>query len=123
MGHRPPSVEEWLADAKAEADAAGVGMYLVHNGVVRGSSRSGEAVSGMALSVDRDRLDTVLEQIREREGIAVVRAWINEGELQVGDDIMYVLVGGDIREHVFDALMDGVRAIKTGVVTEVEYRP
>lgn len=119
----PPSVEQWLAEAKAAADAAGVGMYLIHNGVVRGHSRGGEPVAGMRLEVDRARLESVLAQTNAREGISLVRAWVNEGELAVGDDIMFVLVGGDIREHVFEALMEGVRAIKTSVVTEVESRP
>lgn len=118
-----PSVEQWLSEAKTTADAAGVGMYLIHNGVVRGHSRGGEAVAGMGLSVDRARLAEVLAETEGRDGIAVVKAWVNEGDLRVGDDIMYVLVGGDIREHVFDALMDCVRAIKSGVVTEVESRP
>ncbi len=119
----PPSIEQWLAEAKAAASAAGVGMYLVHNGVVRAHSRGGEPVKGMGLSVDRDRLEAVLAETRTRDGISIVRAWVNEGQLAVGDDIMFVLVGGDIREHVFDALMECVRAIKTGVVTEVEARP
>ena len=30
-------------------------------------------------------------------GIGYVRVWLNEGQLEVGDDIMLVLVGGDIR--------------------------
>lgn len=122
MTQSRPSADQWLADAKRDASADGVGMYLVHNGVVRGTSRSGEPVTGMMLSVDRPRLDQVLAETRQREGITVVRAWVNEGDLAVGDDIMYVLIGGDIREHVFDALRDCVGAIKSGVVVEVEAR-
>jgi molybdopterin synthase catalytic subunit len=48
---------------------------------------------------------------------------VNEGELAIGDDIMYVIVGGDIRDNVFEALMALVRMIKTEVVTETEHRP
>jgi molybdopterin synthase catalytic subunit len=55
-------------------------------------------------------------------GVTFVRAWVNSGHLEVGDDIMYVLVGGDIRENVFDALQTLVRTIKTRVVTENELR-
>jgi hypothetical protein len=36
---------------------------------------------------------------------------------------MCVLVGGDIRENVFEALAALVRMIKTEVVTETELRP
>ena len=39
---------------------------------------------------------------------------------QVGDDIMYVLISGDIRPHVIDALQFLVGTIKTKCVTEIE---
>ena len=117
---RPPSLDGWLDELKAGAGAAGVGMYLVHNGVVRGHSRAGEVVGGMVLAVDRARLAGALETVGRREGILAVRAWVNEGRLAVGDDIMRVVVAGDIRENVFPALQDLVREIKTTVVRETE---
>ncbi|MEN6429226.1 MAG: molybdenum cofactor biosynthesis protein MoaE, partial [Coriobacteriales bacterium] len=80
-------------------------------------------VSGMTLSVDRARLAEILATAELMEGVTHVRAWVNEGALSVGDDIMYVLVGGDIRDHVFEALQALVRMIKTEVVTEEEHRP
>lgn len=49
-----------------------------------------------------------------------LNAWINEGSRAVGEDIMSVLVAGDIRENAFDALQKLVRMIKTEVVCEVE---
>lgn len=118
-----PSLDGWLEELKAEPESARVGMYLSHNGIVRSFSRDGRAVTGMDLSVYRERLDGALAEARVMPGIAQVRAWVNEGRLDVGDDIMYVLVGGDIREHVIDALTALVRTIKTEVVTESELRP
>ena len=117
---RSPSLDGWLGELKAGAGAAGVGMYLVHNGVVRGRSRTGKTVGGMVLAVDRAQLAGVLEKAGRRQGMLAVRAWINEGRLAVGDDIMRVLVAGDIRENVFPALQDLVREIKTAVVRETE---
>ena len=38
----------------------------------------------------------------------------------IGDDIMLVLVGGDIRPHVVDALQALVGKLKTECVTELE---
>jgi len=119
----PPSLDAWLAEVKRDPAAADVGMYLCHNGVVRSYSRDGRPVSGMELSVDRTRLEEAVTAAREMEGISVVRAWVNEGHLAVGDDIMYVLVGGDIRDNVFAALQELVRSIKSGVVSELEQRP
>jgi len=75
----------------------------------------------MVLSVDREKLEQVLAEAATWEGVVAVRAWVNEGSLGVGDDIMSVLVAGDIREHVFDALQQLVRIIKTEVVAEEEY--
>ncbi len=118
-----PSLDSWLAEVKAEPGAADVGMYLCHNGVVRSYSRDGQPVTGMELSVDRVRLAEIVSSASLMEGVSVVRAWVNEGQLEVGDDIMYVLVGGDIRDNVFDALAALVRMIKSEVVTEREVRP
>ena len=118
-----PSLDAWLAEVKADPGAADAGMYLCHNGVVRSYSRDGRPVASMDLAVDRERLKEMLATAELMEGVSVVRAWVNEGHLEVGDDIMYVLVGGDIRDHVFEALGALVRMIKSEVVTEKEIRP
>lgn len=118
-----PSLDAWLSEAKREASAADVGMYLCHNGVVRSYSRDGQPVAGMELGVDRARLEEILSTAHLMEGVSIVRAWVNEGRLNVGDDIMYVMVGGDIRPHVIEALTSIVAMIKTEVVTEKEIRP
>ncbi len=97
-------------------------MYLVHNGVVRGTARDGAAVSGMELSYDHVRLQEVIDQAKAMPGVVAVRAWVNEGSLSVGDDIMVALVAGDIRENVFAGLQQLVRLIKTEVVKELEFR-
>jgi molybdopterin synthase catalytic subunit len=95
-------------------------MYLVHNGVVRGTARDGSAVSGMNLSYDPRRLEQVIEQIEARPGVVAARAWINEGTLAVGDDIICTLVAGDTREHVFSGLTEFIGLIKAEVVAEWE---
>jgi len=115
-----PDLNTWIDEVKALPDADKVGMMLMHRGVVRGTTRAGDPVGGMLLSFDRDRLEEVLTEARGWLGVVAVRAWINEGSLSVGDDIMSVLVAGDIREHVFDALQRLVRLIKTEVVAEDE---
>jgi len=116
-----PDLNAWVDEVKALPNADGAGMLLVHRGIVRGTTRGGDAVTGMMLSVDREKLEQVLAEAATWEGVVAVRAWVNEGSLGVGDDIMSVLVAGDIREHVFDALQQLVRIIKTEVVAEEEY--
>ena len=95
-GKTMPSVDAWLREAKADSSAPACGMYLTHNGVVRATPKA------------------------EARGIGYVRVWLASGELAVGDDIMLVLIGGDIRPHVVDALQALVGTIKNECVSEVE---
>lgn len=128
MKKERPSVDEWLREAKAEADAAGCGMYLIHNGTVRRSARAQvregaegtKPVCGMRFSYDAEKVAAVTAEARALPGIACVRVWLNEGELSLGDDIMLVLVGGDIRPRVIDALQYLVGRIKNECVAERE---
>ena len=123
-----PSLEQWLKEAKALPDAARCGMYLAHNGVVRQSARAQvregaentPPVCRMRFSYDAEKVAGALSAARAMPGIYHVRLWLNEGELAVGDDIMLVLVGGDIRPHVIDALQTLVGEIKTHCVVEQE---
>ena len=123
-----PSMDEWLKEAKAHESAEKIGMYLTHNGIVRKSAKAkvryGEEntkeVSGMFFSYNQEKVDKAIEEAMKLDGIYYVKAWLNEGELQVGDDIMYVLIGGDIRPHVVDALQFLVGKLKNECVEETE---
>ena len=122
-----PSMDQWLREAKAHESAPKIGMYLTHNGVVRATAkakvRHGEDaadVKGMLFSFDAEKVEEVTEAARALPGIHYVRLWLNEGELRVGDDIMYVLIGGDIRPRVVEALDYLVGRIKNECVVEQE---
>lgn len=125
---KTPSMDEWLREAKADPSAAKIGMYLTHNGTVRQTAkakvRSGDEnasdVKGMLFSYDEEKLNAVIKEGYKLEGIYYIRVWLNEGELQLGDDIMYVLIGGDIRPHVIEALQYIVGRIKNECVSETE---
>jgi len=126
----PPSVDVWLREAKADPNALQEGMFLVHNGIVRQTPKAkarqgledGSVVKGMEFAYDEAKVDAAIAATYEMEGIFQVRVWLNEGNLEVGDDIMYVLIGGDIRPHVIDALQFLVGKIKTECVTEIEQK-
>ena len=123
-----PSADAWLREAKAEAAAADCGMFLLHNGVVRRSAKarvragdeSAPEVRGMYFSYDGEKAAAAIRAAEAMEGIRFVRVWLNSGELAVGDDIMYVLIGGDIRPHVVEALQALVGTLKNECVTERE---
>lgn len=128
MGKAAPSIDAWLREAKANPAASKVGMFLVHNGVVRQTPKAkvrqgvddGSLVTGMEFSYDQAGVEAVIAETYRMDGIFYIRVWLNKGRLEVGDDIMLVLIGGDIRPHVVDALQFLVEKIKTECVTEIE---
>jgi len=128
MSKTIPSMDAWLKEAKAHESAPKIGMYLVHNGTVRQSAKAlvrenaegTKPVSGMHFSYDEAKVNAVIADAYKLEGIHYIRAWLNEGELNMGDDIMYVLIGGDIRPRVVDALHYLVGRIKNECVVETE---
>ena len=65
-------------------------------------------------------MDAAIKKTRAMPGIYYVKVWLNEGRLELGDDIMLVLVGGDIRPRVIDALQSLVGEIKQHCVVEKE---
>ena len=128
MKKQSPSIDAWLQEAKAHESAPKIGMYLTHNGIVRQTAKAlvregaenTQAVTGMEFSYDADRVDAVIADTYKMEGIYYIKVWLNEGTLQVGDDIMFVLIGGDIRPRVVDALQYLVGRVKNECVVEKE---
>lgn len=123
-----PSIDQWLKEAKSDPNSSLEGMYLVHNGVVRETPKAkvrhgiddGSKITGMEFKFDSTKVDEVIAEAYKMEGIFHIRAWLNEGYLEVGDDIMYLLVGGDIRPNVINTLQFLVGKIKNECVVEIE---
>ena len=128
MKKTPPSIDAWLKEAKTHESAPLCGMYLTHNGTVRQTAKAKvrygaedtQAVTGMLFSYDKEKVDAVIADSYKLEGIYYIKVWLNEGQLEMGDDIMYVLIGGDIRPRVVDALHYLVGRIKNECVVETE---
>ena len=98
---------------KSRPDYHQMGMIASHLGVVRGTSLNGQDVKSIEVSYDQKKLTRIASEIKQRSGIIEVLIETCEGLLNVGDDIMVVVVGGDTRENVFPALMDTVNRIKS----------
>jgi molybdopterin synthase catalytic subunit len=116
-------IEKWIEDVKRTVDPGELGMILVHNGVVRATSKEGKPVKAMRLSYDRELLAAAVDEAKKCDGIADVRVWINEGDLNIGDDIMYVLVAGRFRTDVLPVLQGLLSKVKGEVVREAEVLP
>ena len=116
------NAERLISKIKAHPDYDRVGMILCHNGVVRGTSRDGRRVTGLRVAVDQERLEEVLAGQRSRSGIVDIQVEIAAGrDLSVGDDVMILVVAGDIRENVISVLSDTLNAIKATVTAKTEY--
>lgn len=128
MAKQEPNMNEWLAEAKASENAAQCGMFLTHNGVVRVTPKAQvrEGVTGLGqiaqveFSYDVAGLEAAVQEALSWEGIYFVKVWLNEGVCEVGDSLMYVMIGGDIRPRVIDALQNLVGKIKNELVVEKE---
>lgn len=128
MAKQEPNMNEWLAEAKASENAAQCGMFLTHNGVVRVTPKAQvrEGVTGLGqiaqveFSYDVAGLEAAVQEALTWEGIYFVKVWLNEGVCEVGDSLMYVMIGGDIRPRVIDALQNLVGKIKNELVVEKE---
>lgn len=124
---KAPSMDAWLSEAKSDVSASECGMYLFHNGVVRETAKltvrngiDAPKVKGMSFSYDINKVAAAKERAMSMPGIKYVRIWLNSGELDIGDDIMLVLIGGDIRPNVVNALQTLVGELKSKCVTEKE---
>jgi molybdopterin synthase catalytic subunit len=113
-------VEQWLNAVKLKADPEGLGMILVHNGIVRATSKQGKPVSGMKLSYDEEKLRTVVSEQKKKDGILDIKVWINRGDLKVGEDIMLLLVAGRFRTDVLPVFESLLSTIKQEIVSERE---
>ncbi len=103
------------------AFAENVGMILIHNGIVRGWSRDDHTtVLQIEVIVDRDKIDSIRSEIEHMTGIYKVEVEALAGVMQPGDDLLFLIVAGDIREHVKPAFALLLDRIKTEAITKHE---
>jgi len=116
------NVQEMINRLKAHPDYHKAGMILCHNGVVRATSREGEDVTGLKVTVNHERLKEIVVFQKNRPGIVDVIVEIaEEKELQVGEDVMYIVVGGDIRENVIAVLTETLNQVKAEVTSKTQF--
>jgi len=111
-----------IAALKKDPDfARNVGMILVHNGIVRGTSRKdGREVTCVEVSPDHARIAELCREYEARPGIYKVLAEAAGGRLQVGDDLLFIVVAGDFRENVKPVLAELLDRIKSEAVLKQE---
>ncbi len=101
--------------------AQNVGMILTHNGVVRAWSRSDRAtVTAIDVRPDHDRIEALRQEYEKRPGIWRVLVEAHSGRLMPGDDLLFIVVAGDIRENVKPVLAELLDRVKAEAVTKSE---
>ena len=99
-----------------------VGMILCHNGIVRGTSRGDKKeVVGVRVTPDHEKIEAIRAEFENNApGIYRVAVEAFGGDLKPGDDLLYILVAGDIRENVKAALAELLDRIKSEAVSKEE---
>ena len=114
-------VQSMIDKARAHPEARKIGMIASHLGIVRATSRDGRPVSRIEVQYHHERLDSIIQNIKDMPGIIEVLVDTREGALEIGDAILAVVIAGDIREHVFHALITAVNRIKAEASRKKEH--
>jgi molybdopterin synthase catalytic subunit len=115
-------ISKTIAALKQEPEfAENVGMVLVHNGIVRGWARADHAtVSRVEVTPDNQKIEEICRDIEQMEGIYKVVAEACSGVLEPGDDLLFLIVAGDIRENVKPALALLLDRVKSEAISKNE---
>ena len=113
-------LNKMIQTIKSNPNFHNAGMIASHIGVVRSFSRDGNPVVGVDVKFDHQKIQDILADIKSRPGILDILVNSNSGYLKVGDEIMTIVVAGDIRENVFPALVDAVERLKSEASTKKE---
>jgi len=101
--------------------AQNVGMVLVHNGIVRAWSRKdGQGVAILEVTPDHQKIEDIRREFLGKEGIFDIIIEARSGRFQPGDDLLFIIVAGDIRENVKPVLADLLDRIKAEAIRKKE---
>lgn len=115
------SLDRLVAGVKAHPQISRARMILFHNGIVKESDRSGaRSVRGLKVAVDHAEIERIRPWARSQPGIVTAEIEVFEGEFCVGDDLLYVIMAGDVRENVFATMREMVERIKGTSVHKTE---
>jgi molybdopterin synthase catalytic subunit len=98
-----------------------VGMILIHNGTVRSWSRKNrEQVVALEVTPDLDKIETIRQEFLKRDGIYDIVAEAKTGRFQPGDDLLFLIVAGDIRENIKPVLAELLDRVKSEAISKNE---
>lgn len=102
--------------------AENVGMTLIHNGIVRAWSRDGhEKVTSVHVTPNKEMIQEICDEMEKEPGIFKIMAEANEGTLKPGDDLLFLVVAGDLRENVKRTFSDLLDRVKSEAIVKQEF--
>jgi molybdopterin synthase catalytic subunit len=110
------SLNDLIESIRKNQDFAKTGAIGLFIGVARGENNEGQKVQKLTLQAYEEKANEVLENICEElqgePGIVDVQIHHLIGDFNVGEDLVYVSVGGSHRPEVFSVLRDAVERYK-----------
>ena len=98
-----------------------VGMLLIHNGVVRAWSRKDRSrVSKIEVTPDYGKIEQIRLRFEKKPGIFRIIVQACQGLLKPGDDLLFIIVAGDVRENVKPVLSDILDTLKNEAISKKE---
>lgn len=98
-----------------------VGMILIHNGVVRNWSRKDKRqVVALEVTPNRALIEALREEFLQRPGIFDIVIEAKQGRFVPGDDLLFIIVAGDIRENIKPVLGELLDRVKSEAITKKE---
>ncbi len=98
-----------------------VGMILTHNGTVRSWSRTDHRqVTALEVQVDQGKVEQLRLNYLKSPGIYEIIIEAHSGRFLPGDDLLFILVAGDLRENIKPVLSDLLDRIKAEAVSKNE---
>ena len=120
----PMDISKTIASLKAEPGfLEKVGMVLVHNGVARATSRNGAPVGKLEVTVNQELVEAIRREGEAMPGMFRVLVTANAGVFVPGDDLLFIIAAGDIREHVLASLTHTLTRVKSEAITKREIAP
>lgn len=116
-------ISKTIAELKQRPDFTdNVGMILIHNGVVRNWSRQDHSnVSGLQTEVDHQLVEQLRQEYLKKPGIYEIIIETESGSFQPGDDLLFIIVAGDLRENIKPVLSDLLDRVKAEAITKKEF--
>jgi len=115
-------ISQTIAELKKRPDFTdNVGMILIHNGTVRNWSRKDPGkVTALETTVDEQLVEQLRQEYKQKTGIYEILIETHSGNFQPGDDLLFIIVAGDLREHIKPVLAELLDRVKAEAITKRE---